>query len=594
MSDMGNNDGTAVLIALGAGGTVTAFGGLVAYKTVENLGYPGWTVPGGLLALAGTGATLYLAEKMSNKRAQRRAAEQAWREWCEILDDFPPEVHYAVDLLTDPAQSSALWTHPQVGIGLPPNPAQWFAGTWPQLLPGQDEGHDPDWGIRVSAVGARIRLALPQGYSADHVRQRLPAIASSLHVPRVQVVAAAGNVVSIELRVRNPLAGSMTLQDPEPFPVPLEALRVGVQEDGNWYRLMIRGTHIFIAGLTGSGKSGLIWSIVAGLAPDIKAGRVELHMIDLKLGTEMSAGYRLYASWAYEVAEALAVLEKMVHIMRNRANPRREHSMRTGEPLRKHEPTPGDPHHVLVIDEIIALLKLPGDRKIRANLRQLDGTFAEEEIRVGKYAGLLLLELLSQARSFGITVLVATQNAAKEIFDLLRDMFPLMVGLRLASEEQQRMVFGTGATERGIEATEITVDEAGTVYIDSPEVGGMAIRARAFRVTDQDIMRLVQLFGRPADAPPLPSLAVMAPAQKASAKKAPAESGNVVELRATGPDEPVALLDQAEAEPGKCLFCGQEIEQVPGGRPAKFCRDTDHRQRYHRLKAQLDKKAQGS
>src|SRR5690606_28871598 len=116
-------------------------------------------------------------------------------------------------------------------------------------------------------------------------------------------------------------AESMKLMAPEASPVPLEAVRVGIREDGEPYRLMIRGNHLFIAGLTGSGKSGLLWSIMAGLAPDIKAGRVELHMIDLKLGTEMAAGYRLYASWAYEVIEGLALLEKMVHIMRNRAHP---------------------------------------------------------------------------------------------------------------------------------------------------------------------------------------------------------------------------------------------------------------------------------
>lgn len=578
--------GDTELVGLGiVGGLgVTVFGSMVAYFTAENLGVPGLLGPAGLAVAVGSGAGLVAAAKASTTRRQRRAAARAWQEWRRFLDTFPPETHYALDLLANPLAASMMWTHPQVGIGLPPNPAQFFPGTWPQVIPGQDAGREPDSGMRVSPVGARIRLALPPGFSADHVRHRLPAIASSLHVPRVQVVAASGNLVSIELRVRNPLAATVELPAPEPSPVPLEAARVGVREDGEWYRIQIRGTHIFIAGLTGSGKSGLIWSIVAALAPDIKAGRVELHMIDLKLGTEMSAGYRLYASWAYELAEALALLEKMVMIMRNRANPAREHSMRTGEPLRKHEPIPGDPHHVLTIDEIIALLKLPGDRKVRANVRQIDGTFAEEEIRVSKYAGLLLLELLSQARSFGITVIVATQNAAKEIFDLLRDMFPTMVGLRLASEEQQRMVFGTGASERGIEATEITVDEAGTVYIDSPEEGGQAIRARAFRVSDADIKTLVQMYGRPADAPPLPSLAVTTPAEpEAKTAAAAAASGNVVELHRD--EVPAALRDQVP--PGHCLFCGREIEQIPGGRPAKFCRDTDHRQQYHRLKKRL-------
>ncbi len=581
---MGN--GELITAGVVGGGFVMVFGGMVAYFTAENMGEPGWTGPASMVAVLGSTGGLAVAAKVSKNRRERREIERAHARWLEFRATFPHEVHYALDVLADDLQACMMWTHPQIGVGLPVNPNVMFPGTWPRLLPGQDPGHAADPGMRISPVGARIRLEMPQGYSADHIRHRLSNLASSLQVPKVQVVAARGNIVSIELRVRNPLEDSMKLVAPEASPVPLEAVRVGGREDGVPWRLMIRGNHLFIAGLTGSGKSGLLWSIVAGLAPDIAAGRVELHMVDLKLGTEMSAGYRLYASWAYEVAEGLAVLEKMVHIMRNRANPRREHSMRTGEPLRKHEPIPGDPHHVLMIDEIIALLKLPGDRKIRANIRQLDGTFAEEEVRVGKYAGLLLLELLSQARSFGISVIVATQNAAKEIFDLLRDMFPTMVGLRLASEEQQRMVFGTGAAERGVEATEITVDEAGTVYVDSPEAGGMAIRARAFKVTDTDIIHLVRIFGRPADAPALPTLAVLTPATPKAAESG--SSSNVVELH---PEE-VPLADSAPG-PGKCRFCGREIQQTPGGRPALYCPGTDHRQQYHRLKARLEKKAQG-
>ena len=584
-------DGSLIGLGLIAGTGVLTFGSMVAYFTAEGMGAPGWTGPAGLVVVTGGVAGTIVAAKVGRNRRERREIERAYAQWAEFRAQFPYEVHYALDVLSDDMQARAMWTHPQIGVGQPPNPNIMFEGTWPRLLPGQDPGHNPDPGVRISPVGLRVRLEMPPGYSANHIRSRLDNIASSLHVPKAQVVAAHGNVVAIELRVRNPLAGDgMPLQAPEPSPVPLERLRVGVREDGEPYRLQIRGTHIFIAGLTGSGKSGLLWSIIAALAPDIKAGRVELHMVDLKLGTEMSAGYRLYSSWAYEVAEGLAVLEKMVMIMRNRANPRREHSMRTGEPLRKHEPTPGDPHHVLMIDEIIALLKLPGDRKVKAQVRQIDGSLAEEEIRVGKYAGLLLLELLSQARSFGVTVIVATQNAAKEIFDLLRDMFPLMVGLRLASEEQQRMVFGTGAAERGIEATEITVDEAGTVYVDAPEAGGMAIRARAYKVRDIDIIKLVEIFGRPADAPALEPIAVVTPAEsKASAGTATGNgSGNVVALH---PDE-VPLIEQAAADGvPRCLYCGKEIEQLPGGgRPAQFCRGTDHRQQYHRLKKRMEQK----
>lgn len=578
------------LVGLGiVGGLgVVTFGSMVAYFTAENLGVPGLLGPAGLAVAVGSGAGLVAAAKASTTRRQRRAAARAWQEWRRFLDTFPPETHYALDLLANPLAASMMWTHPQVGIGLAPNPTQWFPGTWPQLLPGQDEGCAPDPGMRPSPVGARIRLALPQGYSPDHVRNRLPAIASSLHVPRVQVVRAEGNVVVIELRVRNPLAQTQRLPAPEPSPVPLKALRVGMQEDGNEYRMRIWSNHLFLAGLTGSGKSGVLWAIIAALAPDIKAGRVELYVIDLKFGSEMAAGDRLFAAFAWEVLDAISVLELLVRKMEERATPRREHAMRTGEPIRDFDPQPGDPQMVLMIDEILDLLKISADFKITRPLIQLDGTVKEETLSVGKYVGRLLLSLLSRARSFGITIIVATQNAAKDVFDLLRDMFPTMVGLRQASEQQQTMVFGYGAAERGVAATEIGTDEQGTVYIDSPEAGGMAIRARFFRVTNADIMTLVQYYGRPADAPrptlPAPPSIDDAPAPK---KKAAAASNNVVELHPEDEQQvPAALLGE-EVPPGRCKFCGLEIEQVRGGRPAQFCRGTDHRQQYYRLKKRL-------
>jgi hypothetical protein len=569
------------------GGGALVFGGMWAYLSAENYGAPGWVGPAGLVAMIGTGIGGFIAYRVARNRAERRAAERAHQAWLESLQTIPVETHYAVWILSEPWQALMMWTNPQISVGRAPN--QNFAGECPRLLPGQDPGYPPDPGYRESPNGTLLRLALPQGPSADTVRPRLANIASSLHVPQAQITSVHGEVFRLELKVRNSLAQSQRLPDPEDshrddkgvlvVGVPLKAARVGIREDGKWYRLQIWNTHLFLAGLTGSGKSGVLWSIIAALAPDILAGRVQLHMIDLKRGTEMAAGARLYTSWAYTVAAAIGVLEKMIRILDERATPRREHAERTGEPLRNHEPTPGDPHHVLMIDEIIALIKLVGDRKADFDVPQLDGTWKKENIRVDKYVGILLLELLSQARSFGITVIVATQNAAKEIFDLLRDMFPIVIGLRQASDQQVQMVYGTGARERGIEATAITVDQAGTAFIDSPEAGGSAMRVRFFKVEDEDIIYLVNMFGRPAGAIALPAAPTAAPV-----------GGNVVELHPEDrededdddQDEPLTEAERA-GKVNRCRLCGKEIPPLPGGgRPAKFCRGTDHRQQYHR------------
>ncbi|MGW5388195.1 FtsK/SpoIIIE domain-containing protein [Nocardia sp. NPDC003963] len=583
--------GSSDLITVGAvsavvGTPVAVFAGMVGYKTVENLGMPGWIGPAGMLSAIGAAGGLVMATKISSTRRQRRAAEQEHQRWINFRNTFDPSLWFALDTLYSDLAACMMWTHGQIGVGLAPNPNAGFPGTWPRLLEGQDPGHPWDPGVRATSAGARVRLLLPQGYSAKHIYSALQNLTASLAVPKIHIVRAKSNVVVLELRVRNPLADSIPFPTPEPSPVPLHALRVAMREDWEAHRLRIWNNHLFLAGLSGSGKSGVLWSIIGALAPDIKAGRVELHMIDLKRGTEMAAGYRLYASWGHQIAEAIAILEKIVKLMHNRADPRREHSMRTGEPLRNHVPEPGDPHHVLMIDEVIALLKLLGDRKGTFNVPQLDGSWAEEVMRVDKYVVILLLEILSQGRAFGITVIVATQNAAKEIFETLRDMFATMIGLRQASEQQVMMVYGPGAHERGIEATGITVDEAGTAYIDSPEEGGMAQRVRFFKVTNDDIIKLVKVFGRPEDAPMLPPLSLP---QSAGDKK----KSNVVELRRgeQEQDQEPSLLEQLDQlppeQPGRCRFCGSEIKQIPGGRPLLYCRGTDHRQQYNKLRKRL-------
>lgn len=580
-----SNSGGAIGAGVVVAGTVLPFGSMVAYFTCKNLGMWGWDGPIGLVAVAGAGAGAIVAAKIARNRSERRAIERAYAAWYQEIAKYPERLHYALTLLADPWDSVLMWTHPRIGIGRAPD--QRIAGDigdGPRLLPGQDPGYEPDYGWRPSPSGVVLRIALPQGVSPEMVQRVLPNLASSLHVPRAQIVSSDGHVIRLELKVRNPLEATRTFQAPDPSPVPLKSLRVGVREDGEPYRIQIWNTHLFLAGLTGSGKSGVLWSIIGAMAPDIQSGRVQLHMIDLKKGTEMAAGYRLYASWAWRVSEAIALLEKMIRILDERATPRREHAMRTGEPLRNHEPRPGDPHHVVMIDEVIALVKLVGDRKGTFNVPQLDGSWKEETMRVDKYVVILLLELLSQARSFGITIIVSTQNAAKDIFDLLRDMFPIMVGLRQASEQQVQMVYGSGAKERGIEASAITVDQAGTAFIDSPEAGGAAMRVRFYRVSDEDIIQLVRIFGRSADAPALPTLTsapIVVDSAPVDADVQESDAGNVVAF--------TPLAEQINTAAPRCLYCGAEIELLPGGgRPPKFCRKNNHRQLYHRDKKRME------
>ncbi|MGH2557258.1 MAG: hypothetical protein ACRDHO_16335 [Actinomycetota bacterium] len=60
----------------------------------------------------------------------------------------------------------------------------------------------------------------------------------------------------------------------------VDALTAGVTERGDRWQISVRGRHILVAGATGAGKGSVVWSVLAGLGPAIRAGLVQLWVID--------------------------------------------------------------------------------------------------------------------------------------------------------------------------------------------------------------------------------------------------------------------------------------------------------------------------
>ncbi len=101
---------------------------------------------------------------------------------------------------------------------------------------------------------------------------------------------------------------------------------------------------------------------------------------------------------------------------------------------RLHEPAPGDPLHVLVIDELAALI-----------------AYADPDTR--RDAGRLLSELLTQGRALGVVVVALVQDPRKETVGQ-RGLFTQTVALRLRSAEETRMVLGDGMARGGAGASD--------------------------------------------------------------------------------------------------------------------------------------------
>ena len=253
--------------------------------------------------------------------------------------------------------------------------------------------------------------------------------------------------------------------------VDLTAVRVGITEMRTWWQLPVVGQHILIAGATGAGQGSVLWSLIAGLAPQVATGRVRLWVIDPKGGMELGAGAPMFSVFCHHTGQpTVELLRGLVGLMQARANRLRGHT-------RLHAPSTTEPLIVVIIDEIAALTAYVSDRKLRTETEQLLGL------------------LLSQGRAVGISVVAAVQDPAKDTLPV-RQLFTVRIGLRMTEATQTAMVLGQGARDAGAECDLIADATPGVGYV---MIDGTAdpIRVRAFHVTDRDITLLARTFRAP-------------------------------------------------------------------------------------------------
>jgi hypothetical protein len=412
---------------------------------------------------------------------QAASAPPLWDKVIAALDN-----HGLVAAANQLGSSEALATWIRLGLGVDEKsnlPAQ-----WPQIVP-----LDGDPGIRKTSVGVEARCWIPTGHDIDSFRGRVSKIAPAFGVWKAMV-----NKADHPSCVLLHLINVDVLVDPIPQPWPpqeeldLRAVPLGMLEDATEWRIPLLGAHYLVVGTSGSGKSSLIWAVLVALGPAIRDGWVQIHAIDLKDGMELGPGGPLFTSWVYQVFEALEMLERLVDdVMSKRSHAYRVHAETTNRPMRKHAAaTPQEPHHIIIIDEILSLLKLPGKQTVPMID---DETGKEANVRIVEVAALRLVALLSKARAVGVTVIGTTQDPTKAVMDMVRDLFTAIIGMRLASNSQERIVFGSDCRERGVRCAEIGLDQGGMLYVLG-ENGGPAQRARVFEVTDDQIENLVKTY----------------------------------------------------------------------------------------------------
>jgi S-DNA-T family DNA segregation ATPase FtsK/SpoIIIE len=316
-------------------------------------------------------------------------------------------------------------------------------------------------GVRATGAVDLVTVGLVTGQSPADFAGRAENLAHAFGAELCRVRDAGPGMLVLELVRADTLVGPIPAL-PVPATVNLAALPVGRLENGAPWLLRLLGSHVLIAGATGSGKGSVIWSAIRALLPAILGGQVKVWALDPKR-MELSFGRALFARYADQAAGMVELLESAVAEMHARA-------AAFGGTTRTFIPSADFPFLVVLIDELAFVTAYQPDRDLR------------------KRAEAAIATLTSQGRSVGVCVVGALQDPRKDVISL-RNLFPARVALRLDESDQVDMVLGDGARDRGALADLISplpATGAGVGYVrleGSPD----PVRVRAAFVTDADI-----------------------------------------------------------------------------------------------------------
>lgn len=330
-------------------------------------------------------------------------------------------------------------------------------------------------GVMSSRWVDRVRVRLLPGQTLDDWADMADRLAQSFAVEACRIHSTSDvQILALWALRRDPL--TEPIRPVEPECIDLDGLEVGRAEDGTAFRLGLLGHHLLMVGATGAGKSVVIWSLITQLAAGLIDGTVRLWVIDPKGGMELAPGQALFERFAYGSTatdadgaglweeEFAVLLEDAVAVMRERQD-------RLRGVTRLHQPTPGEPLIVIIIDELASLTAYVSDRGLR---KRIDAA---------------LSLLLSQGRAVGVSVVAAVQDPRKDTIPV-RDLFPTRICLRVTEPEHVTLTLGAGSRAKGAHAERIRHDLPGVGFV---QIDGLPepTRVRFAHITDTDITALV-------------------------------------------------------------------------------------------------------
>jgi DNA segregation ATPase FtsK/SpoIIIE, S-DNA-T family len=143
--------------------------------------------------------------------------------------------------------------------------------------------------VRAAGAVDLVTVRLVTGQAPQAFADRTPNLAHAFGAQLCRVRDARPGLVLLEFVRSDTLADPIPALPVDPM-VDLAALPVGRCEDGTPWLLRLLGSHVLIAGATGSGKGSVIWSSVRAMLPAILGGWVQVWALDPSEWSCRSAG----------------------------------------------------------------------------------------------------------------------------------------------------------------------------------------------------------------------------------------------------------------------------------------------------------------
>ena len=330
----------------------------------------------------------------------------------------------------------------------------------------------------AAPAGDLVTAQLLPGQTIADWSKRSEALARAFGVQECRVSASSSNVqiVHLWLATSDPLAEPIR---PTAIPedVDLTNVPVAIDEQGRPWGMPVLGSHTLVAGSTGAGKGSVLWSLIWGMGAAIRDNLVSVWALDPKGGMELAFGAPIFDRFAFgtgtpDGAASTAWQSDMADLLDDAVAVMQERAARLRGISRRHVPSPQEPLILIVVDEVASLTAYVTDRATKARIQ----------------AAVSLL--LSQGRAVGVCLVLATQDARKEVLGM-RDLIPLRIALRTSESEQADLILGRGAHERGAWTDQIPEQLPGVGYVLT-EGSSEPVRVRFWHVTDDDIAGLVQ------------------------------------------------------------------------------------------------------